>query len=147
MEADSNASYKEIFGNRMLDVARSHGFMSEEIYSDKGKTANDCSLAKVILHGIVWQARTSLALSSIYAANCYDSITHAIVLLVFQAFVVFLEAVESMLKAIEEMKYFLWTAYGDSKNFSGSTIELNFQGLYKGSGAAPAGWAVISITI
>ena len=45
------------------------------------------------------------------------------------------------------MKYFLWTAYGDSKNFDDSTIELNFQGLCQGSGAAPAGWAVISITI
>ena len=29
----------------------------------------------------------------------------------------------------------------------GSTIEVKFQGLCKGSGAAPAGWAVISITI
>ena len=52
-----------------------------------------------------------------------------------------------MLTAIEEMKYLLCTAYGDSKNVSGSTIELNFQGLYQGSGAAPSGWEVISITI
>ena len=52
-----------------------------------------------------------------------------------------------MLTAIEEMKYFLRTAYGDSKNFYGSTIESKFQGLCQGSGAAPAGWIVISITI
>ena len=45
------------------------------------------------------------------------------------------------------MKCFLQTAYGDSKNFSGSTINLKFQGICQGSGAAPAGWAVISITI
>ena len=45
------------------------------------------------------------------------------------------------------MKYFIWTAYGDSKNLVGSTMEINFQGLCQGSGAAPAGWAVISITI
>ena len=52
-----------------------------------------------------------------------------------------------MLTAIEEMKYFLRTAYGDSKEYVGSTIELKFQGLCQGNGAAPAGWAVISITI
>ena len=28
-EDDSNASYKEIFGNRMLDMVRIHGFMPE----------------------------------------------------------------------------------------------------------------------
>jgi len=45
------------------------------------------------------------------------------------------------------MKYFLRTAYGDSKDFAGSSIEVKFQGLCQGNGAAPAGWAVISITI
>ena len=45
------------------------------------------------------------------------------------------------------MKYFLRTTYGDSKNVSGSTTKIKFQGICQGSGAAPAGWAVISITI
>ena len=40
MEADSNASYMDIFENLMLDVVRSHGFVPEEIYSEKGKTSN-----------------------------------------------------------------------------------------------------------
>ena len=82
----------------MLDLVRSHGVMPEEIYSDKGKTDDDYSLEKVILHDIVCQARTSAALSSIDASNFHDSITHAIVSLIFQAFVVTLEAVDSMLK-------------------------------------------------
>ena len=45
------------------------------------------------------------------------------------------------------MKYYLRTAYGDSKNFRGHKISVKFQGLCHGNGAAPAGWAVISITI
>ena len=45
------------------------------------------------------------------------------------------------------MKYFLRTAYGDSSNFAGSSIHLKFQGLCQGNGAAPAGWAVVSIVI
>ena len=52
-----------------------------------------------------------------------------------------------MLTEIEEMKYFLRTAYGDSKEYVGSTIEVNFKGLCQGNGEAPVGWAMISITI
>ena len=113
----------------------------------EGETADDGSLAKVLFYDIVRQSRVSAGLSSIDAANCYDIIAHAIASLVFQAFGVPEEAVESMLTAIEEMKYFLRTAYGDSGDFAGSSLSIKFQGLCQGNGAAPAGWAVISITI
>ena len=53
MEAESNASYKEIFGNCIPNVVRSHGFMPEEIYCEQVKTSNDFSLAKVVLYYIV----------------------------------------------------------------------------------------------
>ena len=51
------------------------------------------------------------------ASNCYNHIAHAIAYLVFQAFGVPEKAIETMLKAIEEMKYFLRTAYRDSKEY------------------------------
>ena len=147
MEADFNFSNKLIYGVRMMNNVRKHDWMPEEIYSEKGKTADDGTLAKVLFYDIVRQSRVSAGLSSIDAANCYDSIAHAIASLVFQAFGVPEEAIVSMLTAIQDMKYFLRTAYGDSKHCAGSTIELKFQGLCQGNGAAPAGWAVISITI
>ena len=52
-----------------------------------------------------------------------------------------------MLSTIEEMKYYLRTAYGDSKNFRGKKVSVKFQGLCQGNRFAPDGWAVISITI
>eukprot|EP00956_Cyclotella_meneghiniana_P044208 scaffold307151_cov238-Cyclotella_meneghiniana.AAC.1 len=52
-----------------------------------------------------------------------------------------------MLSAIQDMKYFLRTAFGDSTDFKSSKIEVKFQGLCQGNGAAPAGWAAISVTI
>ena len=81
------------------------------------------------------------------AANCYDRVAHPIASLTFQAFGVPEKAVHAMLTTIEEMKYFLRTAYGDSKNFRGHKILVKFQGLCQGNGAASAGWTVISITI
>ena len=67
--------------------------------------------------------------------------------LIFQSFGVKDTAVAAMLETIQDMKFFLWTAYGDSKNFAGSTIEIKMQGLGQGNGASPAGWCVISIMI
>ncbi len=91
--------------------------MQEEIYSEKGKTAEDRSLAKVLFYDLVQQSQTNAGLSSIAAANCYNSIAHTIASMGFQAFGVPEEAIHSMLLAIQNMKYFLCTAYGDSKSF------------------------------
>jgi len=147
MEADFNFANKEIFGIRMLDTVRKYKLMPEEIFSEKDRMPNDGGLAKVIFNDIVRQLRVPAALASVDASQCYDRIAHAIASLVFQAFGVPEGAIESMLTAIEEMKFFLRTAFGDSKTCAGSTLEVKFQGLCQGNGAAPAGFAVISITI
>ena len=147
MEADFNANNKIIYGTRMLNNVRKYGLMADEIFSEVGRTADDGALCKVLYYDIVRQSRLTAAIASVDASNCYDSIAHAIALLIFQACGVTLESIESMLDAIQNMKYFLRTAFGDSKNFRGSKVEVKFQGLCQGNGAAPAGWAVISITI
>lgn len=147
MEADFNFANKYVYGVNMLNNARKYGFMAEEIFSEKNRMADDGTLAKVLFYDIVRQLRVPAALSSVDAASCYDRIAHAIASMVFQSFGVPQEAVVSMLSAIQEMKFFLQTAYGDSKGFAGSTIQAKTQGLCQGNGAAPAGWAVISITI
>jgi hypothetical protein len=67
--------------------------------------------------------------------------------LIFQAFGVPITAVGSMLGAIENMKFFLCTGFGDSTSFSGGGISIKTQGLCQGNRAALAGWAVISIHI
>ena len=84
MEADFNANNKEIFGVNMANI-RKHELMMEEIFSEIGKTAEDEGLAKILFYDIVRQCRRTAAISSVDAANCYDSIAHAIASLVFQA--------------------------------------------------------------
>ena len=147
MEADYNAKNKIIYGVRMMDNARLYKLMQDEIYSEQGRTAEDGALAKIMFYDLVRQTRWPASIASIDAANCYDSIAHAIASLIFQAFGVPVEGVQAMLEAIQDMKYFLRTAYGDSKGCAQSKIEIKYQGLCQGNGAAPAGWAVISITV
>ena len=82
--------------------------------SERNKTTDDGTLAKVIFLDIARQTRLYAGLSLVDAAQCYDSVAHAIASLMVQAFGVPEETVHSMLATIEEMKYFLRTAYGDS---------------------------------
>jgi hypothetical protein len=59
--------------------------------------------------------------------------------LIFQSFGVESAAVSAMLKHIQEMRFFLRTAYGDSKTFAGSTIQIKMQGLDRAMGCPPWG--------
>ncbi len=105
------------------------------------------SLSVSRYQGIFRQTRSSAAIAPVNASNCYDRIAHAMASLIFQSFGVKATTVAAMLETIQEMKFFLHTAYGDSKDFAGSSIEIKTQGLGQGNGASPAGWCVISIMI
>jgi hypothetical protein len=52
-----------------------------------------------------------------------------------------------MLGAIKNMKFFLWTGFGDSTLFAGGGISIKIEGLMQCNGASPAGWAIISVCI
>ena len=104
-------------------------------------------MTKIRFYDVLRQTRKTGAICSVDAENCYDRVAHAIVSLIFQSYGIPLTAAKTMLTAIQEMKFYLRTAFGDSKDFAGATLEIKTQGLCQGNGAAPAGWAVVSITI
>ena len=52
MEADFNFHNRLIFGDRMMKLSRENGLVPEEIYSKKGKTAEDAILQQVLLFDI-----------------------------------------------------------------------------------------------
>jgi hypothetical protein len=102
---------------------------------------------KTLFYNITQQARVPAAIATVEASNCYDRIAHTMASMIFQTFGVPTMAIASMLGAIENMKFFLRTGFGDSTSFVGGGISIKTQGLCQGNGAAPAGWAVISICI
>ena len=147
MEADFNCTNKIIYGERMMDNARKYNLIPDEIFSEKNRMADDGTLSKTLLFDLARQSRRPAGVSSVDADNCYDRVSHAIASLVCQAFGVSENTVGSMLKTIQDMQFFLRTAFGDSADAAGSSIEIKTQGLCQGNGAAPAGWAVVSIAI
>jgi len=49
---------------------------------------------------------------------------------------------------IQLMKFYLWTAYGDSATFYGSSLSQHpFQGVCQGNGAGPAIWLALSLCL
>jgi hypothetical protein len=147
MEGNFNATNKIVYGTRMLENACKHQLMPDEIFSKRNRMTDNRTLCKTLFYDITRKARVPVAILLFDASNCYDRIAHAMASLVFQAFGVPTTAIESMLGTIESMKFFLQTGFGDSKSFAGGGISIKSQGLCQGNGAAPAGWAIISICI
>jgi hypothetical protein len=87
--------------------------MPEEIFSEENWMADNGALCKTLFFDITRQACILAAVASVDASNCYDRIAHAMALLIFQALEVPITAVETMLGAIENMKFFLRTGFGN----------------------------------
>ena len=146
MEADFNYHNKLIFGKRMLDLARQHDLVPEEIYSEKGKTAEDAILHQVLAYDIARQKRAPFIVASVDAAQCYDRIAHAMAALTLRASKVPDSSVHCMLKPIREMEFFIRTGFGESATSVGGKHVLK-QGGCQGNGAAPPTWQQIATTM
>jgi hypothetical protein len=76
MEANFNAPNKIIYSTRMMSQACNHRMVSEEIYSKKGKMADNGMLTKTLFYDITYQAWVPAAITSVNASNCYNRITN-----------------------------------------------------------------------
>ena len=60
MEADFNCHNKLIFGSRMMALGREHGLVPDEIFSAKGKTAEDAILLQTLVYDYARQRRLTV---------------------------------------------------------------------------------------
>jgi hypothetical protein len=150
MEANFNTTNKAVYGVCMLANMRKYKLMPEEVYNERNRLVDDGTLSKVLFYDIVQQLRRPTVLVSMDVDNCYNRIAHPIASMVFQFFGVPTPAIESMLTTIQNMKFFLWTGYGDSANYAGVKSNnkenpVKTQGVCQGNCAAPMAWKVTSI--
>ena len=143
LEADFNFCNKLIFGHRMLDLARAQGMVPEEIYSGKGRTAEDAILQQVLMYDIARITKRPLLVAQVDAAQCYDRVALPIASLTLQAFKVPKCAALSMLRPLHNMEFFLRTGFGQSSSYFGGK-EDGKHGLAQGNGAAPPTWQQVS---
>ena len=74
MEGDFNATNKIVYRVRMLQNARNHNQMPEEIFREKNRMADDSTLCKTLFFDIARQAHIPAAIALVDASNCYDRI-------------------------------------------------------------------------
>ena len=69
MEADFNYHNRLIFRSRMMDLARKHDMIPEEIFSKKGKMAEDDILQQELIYDIAGQLKCPLLVASVDVFN------------------------------------------------------------------------------
>eukprot|EP00804_Cyclotella_cryptica_P028926 CCRYP_008483-RA/>CCRYP_008483-RA protein AED:0.51 eAED:0.51 QI:0/-1/0/1/-1/1/1/0/135 len=114
MEADFNAANKIIFGQRMLNNAKERSHARRDLQR-KTKDGRGRHISQSFILRHLTTVKSPAALASVDAANCYDRVAHAVASLVFRAMGAKLPMTLSMLTAIQQMQFFLRTAFGDSK--------------------------------
>ena len=70
MEGDFNARNKIVYGSRMIQTARGHHLIPEEIFSKKNRMADDGTLCKTLFYDITRHARVPAAIALVDASNC-----------------------------------------------------------------------------
>ena len=147
MEADFDFFNGLMFAGQMMRQVESLGCISEECYgSQKNHEAVDVAINRCLIADILRQKQLPGAVASVDAEMCYDRITHAAGSLCAQSWDVDPQAIIAMLVTIQQMKFFLRTAFGDLQTFFSSIDDiLAFQGSCQGNKGSPTFWLVVSI--
>ena len=149
MEADFNFANKLIFGNRMMWEATDCNEIPDEVFgSIKDREAIEAATCRGLIADLSRMTRTPMAISSVNAQTCYDRMIHSIASICCQRWNVPKEAIISALGAIQQMRFYLRTSFGDSEEYyGGGEAGLPFQGGCQGNGGAPALWIAISVIL
>ena len=122
------------------------GYVPEELFSQKGSTAEDAKFDKTLMVDLSRQARHPMAVTSADAAYCYDRVNHVIMSLVWLVLTNGnIPAILAALICLQTMKFFQRTGFGESKTFfGGAPYSPYIMGLGQGNRAAPPSWIQLS---
>ena len=114
-EADFNCFNYFIFGRSAMDSLTKNDYLPEEIFSQKGSTAEDAKFDKTLMADLSRQARHPMTVVSADEAYCYDKVNHIIMSLVWLVLTGNTPAIVATLICLQTMKFFQRTGFGDSK--------------------------------
>jgi len=146
MEADFNFANALYFGKRTMEMAKKSDIITNDTFGSKQDSCPiEVPMCRMLFFDLVRQTRRNASLGSFDAQSCYDRIAHSFLSLVAQAVGTPQPLIITMLKAIQQMKLFLRTGYGDSdRHYCSTDKKRPYQGSVQGNGAAPCLWLLIS---
>ncbi len=148
-EADFNCYNQFIVSGQAMRALTESSYIPEELFSQKGSTAEDAKFDKTLMADLSRQARHPMAIVSADAAYCYDRVNHIIVSLIWLVLTNSnIPAIVVTLICLQTMKFFQRTGFGESKTFWGGTsLLLYMMGLGQGNRAAPPSWIQLSAVL
>ena len=149
LEGDFNFANKLFLGVRMMKNAEAKKWtVKEALGSRKNHDARELALNRRLMADISRQQVRPLAVASVDAAQCYDSIAHPAGSLACQRLGAPPLFLSCMLLCIQLMKFHLRTAYGDSdSHFNSRPGENPLQGICQGNGGGPPFWYGVSVVL
>ncbi len=128
-----------------MDSLTANDYLPEELFSQKGCTAEDAKFDKTLMANLSRHARHPMTVISGDAAHCYDRVNHIIMSLVWLALTGNAPAIVATLICLQTMKFFQWTGFGNSKSFFGGVLYQPYMmGLGQGNRTAPPSWIQLS---
>jgi hypothetical protein len=132
-----------------MQTLTSSGYIPEELFSQKGSTAEDAKFDKTLMADLSRQARHPMTIIMADAAYCYDRVNHVIMSLVWLVLTNGnIPATVASLICLQTMKFFQHTGFGESKTFfKGNSFFPYMMGLEQRSRAAPPSWIQLSAVL
>ena len=148
-EADFNFYNQFVFGKRAMDAISGQNLIPEELFSQKGSTAEDAKFDRTLTTDLSRQARQPMTIVSADAAYCYDRVNHVIMSLLWLTLLNGnIAPIVAALVCLQTMKFYQRTGFGDSRTyFGGPNLVKYIMGLGQGSRAAPPSWIQLSSVI
>jgi hypothetical protein len=148
-EANLDCYNQFIFGSQAMQALTTSGYVPEELFSQKGSTAEDAKFNKTLMADLSRQARHLMTIVSADAAYCYDRVNHVIMSLVWLVLTNGnIPAIVVSLVCLQTMKFFQRTGFGESKTFFGGKEFFPYMmGLGQGNRAAPPSWIQLSTVL
>jgi len=145
MDARFNHGNK-LIGKKMMEYGEKHNLLAPEQFgSRKAKSAIAHATNKRITLDILRQSGTNAIYIANDAKSCYDRIILMVAYLTMRNFGIPSLAAKSTISTIMNMKHFIRTKYGDSKDYyGGNKWGIKPHGCGQGNGYGPALWACIS---
>ncbi len=115
------------------------GYIPEELFSQRGNTAEDAEFDKTLMADLSRQARHPMMIVSANTAYCYDRVNHIIMSLIWLVLTNGnIPAIVASLVCLQTMIFFQRTGFGESKTFfGGKSLLLYMMDLGQGNRAAP----------
>ncbi len=141
-KADFNCYNQFVFGKKAMQKLTDSGYIPDELFSQKGSTAEDAKFDKTLMVDLSRQARQPMAIISADAVYCYDRVNHVIMSLVLLVLPNGnIPSIVAAMICLQTMKFFQRTGFGESKTFFGGPSYWPYiMGLGQGNRAAPPSW-------